>query len=131
MSCQVSDEEALGFKTMNVLAALRCRVFPQPETSHRMWNDFMKAVEYVPKLKSTILKCTLLCNWCLGPFDSGTHHSKLVDAAENLLDNCSISFLEEMSEAVSLDRGLPGIEITREEWLAQCTKRIPKVLLCT
>lgn len=125
---QVSDEEALGFKAINSLAGVcQLRIFPQPEFCHRTWNDYTLALEKAG-LKSTLFKGTLLSNWCLGPFDSGTHHSKLVDAAEHLLDSCSTEFLEEMGEAVALDRGEAVHELTREEWLTVCTKRIPKVL---
>ena len=79
------DEEATGFKMMNFLAGpCGLRVLPEPEGSHPMWNDFLNCVNYAG-LKPVLLKATLLCNWSRGPFSSGTHQGRLVDAAATQL----------------------------------------------
>ena len=124
----MSDEERMGFKAVNILAGpFRLRVFSQPDFAHRSWNDFGNAVDS-SKLRSCILKCTLLCNWRLGPFNTGTHQQKLEDAARHLMSTCTDEFLADMSDQVALDNCMESYDLTREEWVQVCTRRITKVL---
>ena len=77
----IHDEEATGFKMVNFLAGpCGLRVYPEPEGSHPMWNDFLRSIAEAD-LKPVLLKASLLCNWTRGPFGSGTHQCKLSDAA--------------------------------------------------
>ena len=101
------------------------RVLPTPEFCHRTWNDFSNAIDE-SHFRSTVLKCTLLCNWCLGPFNTGTHHSKLVDSARHLMSVCGQDYLEEIAEQVALDRGETQHDLSRDEWIAACSKRLTK-----
>lgn len=101
------------------------RIFPQQDFAHRIWNDFSLALN-ASKLRPCLLKCALLCNWMLGPFGSGTHQTKLHDAARHLMSVSSEDYLDEMSDLVAADRGLPFYDLTREEWLEVCSHRITK-----
>ena len=81
------DEEAVGFKMMNFLAGpCGLRVYPEPEGSHPMWNNFLSAIDQ-SNLKAVLLKATLFVNWTRGPFGSGAHQCRLTDAAKHLMES--------------------------------------------
>ena len=126
----VMDEEATGFKAINFLAGpCGLRIYPEPEASHPMWNDFLRAVTE-SSLKGILLKGTLLCNWGRGPFGSHGHHQRLSGAATDLMERkChDEQFMIQMSELLAKDRGMMEYDdvITADEWCAVCEKTIPK-----
>ena len=127
----IHDEEASGFKMMNLLAGpCALRAFAEPEGSHPQWNDYLRSIDEAG-LKQSLLKGTLLCNWTRGPFSSGTHHTKLVDAAKDLMNRKGDDqrYMQAMAELTALDRLLADPEqfvLRPEEWVDVCSKRIPK-----
>ena len=58
---------------------------PEPEGSTSAVERLPTCSEKTARLKSTLLKATILVNWSRGPFGSGTHHAKLVEAAQDLM----------------------------------------------
>lgn len=126
---QVSDEEKTGFKAMYLLAAKGVRILPTPETSHPMWNDFLNAIK-AAGLQSTLLKATLLANFSHGPFSSGANQLKLSEAGAHLMDIAPNGFLEEMNEHIARDRGEDFSNVTPDEWVQVCTKKITRVARC-
>ena len=108
----IHDEEASGFKMMNFLAGpCALRAFAEPEGSHPQWNDYLRSIDEAG-LKQSLLKGTLLCNWTRGPFSSGTHHTKLVDAAKDLMNRRRDDerYMQAMAELTALDRLLADPE---------------------
>ena len=127
----IHDEEAAGFKMMNFLAGpCALRAFAEPEGSHPQWNDYLRSIDEAG-LKQVLLKGTLPCNWTQGPFRSGTHHTRLVDAAKDLMNRKGDdpAYMKSMAELTAYDRLLVDPDqyvLTPDEWLEVCGKRIPK-----
>lgn len=122
------DEEAVGFRMVNFLAGpcgLRC--YAEPESSHPCWNDFLNAINDAG-LKPMLLKGTLLCNWTRGPFGSGVHQTRLSDAALDLMNRKGDDpeFMSQFSELTAADRCVLQCDLTPDEWVQVCEKRIAK-----
>ncbi len=79
----------------------------------------------------TLLKATLLVNWSRGPFGSGTHHAKLVEAAQDLMSRkgADNEFMSMMAELTASDREIEipeDFQLTPQLWIEACEGRIPK-----
>ena len=115
---QVSDEEAVQVRAMNLLAGLNLRVLPSPESAHAQWGDFLRALDS-SKLKLPCLKLTLITNYGRGPWNSGRFKFNAKKAAENLMATCSDDYLDSLAERVSFDLGRAELHtVTRDEWMA-------------
>ena len=109
---QVSDEEAVQVRAMNLLAGLNLRVLPSPESAHAQWGDFLRALDS-SKLKLPCLKLTLITNY------GSRFKFNAKKAAENLMATCSDDYLDSLAERVSFDLGRAELHtVTRDEWMA-------------
>ena len=117
---QVADEEACGFRAMNLLyGPMACRGAPIPEYAHPAWNDTLRALAS-SKLNGAVMQGTLLCNYYQGPFHSGTHGCHLQEAARKLADSCSDDFLAELGVGHIEDMGLPDHYVMTREDILEC-----------
>ena len=115
---KVADEEAVGFRAMNLILALGLRCLPFPECSHQKWGDFGRAAASAG-LTATMLKATLLCNSGSGPWTSGRNQFNSRRTAELLVSQMGPSFFEQLSLKVAADRGLVEgtLEFTADDFL--------------
>ena len=115
---EAADEEATGFRMMNLLLALGLRALPFPECSHQKWGDFGRAVS-AAGLSGTMLKATLLVNSGTGPWASGRNQFTSRRSAELLVTQMDAEFFAELSLKVAADRGLPegSLEVTADDFL--------------
>ena len=128
---KVADEEACGFRALNLLyGPMGVRGAPMPEFAHPLWGDTTRALSSAG-LKPSVMKGTLLCNFYRRPFQSGTAGTNLQEAATLLAQTCSDEFLADLSPAYARDMGLEeGYSMTRDDIL-QCpgvATRLPQVL---
>jgi hypothetical protein len=125
--CEVADEEAVGFRALNLLfGPLGVRGFPQPESAHPKWGDFGRALES-SGLNGSAMKCTIIANWGTGPFQSGKNHVTMTEAAENLMRLVSDEWLSACSDRVAFDQGVLQCDLTADSWMeSSCISRRQK-----
>ena len=116
---EVADEEAVGFRAMNLLLGLGLRALPFPECCHQKWGDFLRA-SAAAGLSATMLKATLICDSGSGPWTSGRNQFNCRRSAELLVSQMDDAFFEELSLKVAWDKRLPEgeVEITADDFLA-------------
>lgn len=126
----LQDEEGVNFRAANLCAGpLYLRCFSIPEACHPLWNDTNRALQS-SKLKSSILRGTVLTNHFKGPFRSGRHQFELVEAALSYLRSVSDDELcSQWSEDFAFDIGDPGAKLTKEAFLSSpgIQTRLPAV----
>ena len=114
----LQDEEGVNFRAANLCAGpLYLRRFAIPEACHPLWNDTNRALQS-SKLKSAILRGTVLTNHVRGPFRSGRHHFDMVEAALAFLRSLPEDELStQWSEDFGFDIGDPAAILTKERFL--------------
>jgi hypothetical protein len=121
---KTADEEAVQFRALNLLfGPLGVRGCPQPECSHPQWNDYCRAVES-SGLNGTSMKCTIVANYGAGPYLEGKNLTTMRQGSEDLMSKVSGKWLEEASESIAFDRGLPHCRATAEDWTDALNGRI-------
>ena len=115
---EVSDEEAVAHRAINLLVALGLRTLPIPDCSHQQWGDYERAAKSAG-IMSTVLKATLLCNAGSGPWTSGRNQFNARRAAELLVSQKDAKFFEELSDLIAYDRGLDegSVEYSADDFL--------------
>ena len=114
----LQDEEAVNFRAANLCAGpLFLRCFSIPEACHPLWNDTNRALQS-SKLKSTILRGTVLTNHFRGPFRSGRHQYELEEAALSFLRSISEEELQsQWSEDFAFDLDDPQATLSKDAFL--------------
>ena len=103
---EVADEEARQWRAFNLLGSvLRLRCLPTADLCHPLWNDWKRSLG---ALNGTLLKCSTVCNWGHGPFQSGSRFTSLKFAGEKLVRMITPQHLDALTERVAFDRGWPN-----------------------
>ena len=104
---EVADEEASGFRMLNLLQALHIRSLPIPESCHPFWNDVERAL-VSSKLKGAVLKASLLTNHYRGPFNTKKNRYTMQEGASLLVESPeAVLTREKILEARGVKNRLP------------------------